>query len=1033
MNLKIKHLLIIVLFFSTTINAQNLKSIYKNIVKEDYKDVQAEYNKGNNEFNKEEKILVELSKCILYSKSKYQSFKPREAFNIYKSLSIINLSQNEQTNINEFLSKYTYTITGIYDTIIKGVYLESKTLNTIESYEEAIQICNDCKYKIELLNLKEVTAYKQALNYGNVEVLEQFLINYPSSKLKDEIEGLLHTKAFERATLINTVTSMNEYIERYTKSKLISNAYRFRDSLVLKSTNKTHKDYLAFNQDYPNSFFNSTIATQLPDLLFNEISVDNDYYKMLEFVKKYPRDTRVESVQSRIKSMKYYEISVNKINNWPIENHHYRFRYNKKNQLVEINQKYIDTCGLIKFDNIVSGDYSRNKFDLASKNGKWGIIDSTGKERTQFKYDELNFDNGFIKAKSNNKWGLIDSNGKEIIRIIYDEIKLFADGYAIVKIIEDFKQTSNLSDISSNSIKWELIDMSEKLLFPIKYEKIDYPFYEEYIKLFKDNFAIFQINNKYGLINKAGKEIIPFKYDNINSQNFGMFLADLNNKNYLFDSTGNIISSQIPNFNGILNNKLIIVEQNRKYGIKDFYGNEILSINYDEIRVLNFNLISFKKDNKYGLINSNGKLVCPLKYEEINEFDKNRAIVGVNMRYFDEGYTKGEYGLIDEFGNQLSDLKFSVINSFNNGYAHVVDLMGNSMYIDANCNVIKPFPYNIYDEVYSYIDDCAVVKKNNKYGLIDSLGNLLTQLKYDYIDGTGSEYNTYFRTVQINGKLGVINNKGQELTKIKYDDVDFQNQNYLKLRFNGKWTLIDVNGIELTSIKYDDISVLDSGKIIAKKQQKWGLIGLNGVELTQFKYDEISILNNLNFRARIGDKELILNLKGKELTPFIKCDKIESFENNIISASLGNKYALINIDGKPLTLFKYDYINIEENIVIVKINNKKGLVNFKGKELTLIHYNKIKIKNDGFMVTVKDEKIGFINRNGLELCSNKFDDVSEFSEKYIITRFNGKRGVIDMNGKEVLPFKYREIEFLSNDIFIVSENGEIKIIKLFNN
>lgn len=83
MNLKFKHLLILVLFFSTTINAQNLKSIYKNIVKEDYNDVQAEYNKSNNEFNHEEKILFELSKCILYSKSKYQSFKPREAFNIY--------------------------------------------------------------------------------------------------------------------------------------------------------------------------------------------------------------------------------------------------------------------------------------------------------------------------------------------------------------------------------------------------------------------------------------------------------------------------------------------------------------------------------------------------------------------------------------------------------------------------------------------------------------------------------------------------------------------------------------------------------------------------------------------------------------------------------------------------------------------------------------------------------------------------------------------------------------------------------------
>ena len=98
------------------------------------------------------------------------------------------------------------------------------------------------------------------------------------------------------------------------------------------------------------------------------------------------------------------------------------------------------------------------KVQLGSKkDGKYGLIDKTGKEVIPFIYDKIWFladtlsgiydqviyYKGYVKVKKDGKWGLLDGEDNEILKpVFYDEIeviKILSDDY--VKINLDGRET----------------------------------------------------------------------------------------------------------------------------------------------------------------------------------------------------------------------------------------------------------------------------------------------------------------------------------------------------------------------------------------------------------------------------------------------------------------------------------------------------------------------------------------------------------------------------------------------------------------
>ena len=91
----------------------------------------------------------------------------------------------------------------------------------------------------------------------------------------------------------------------------------------------------------------------------------------------------------------------------------------------------------------------------------------------------------------------------------------------------------------------------------------------------------------------------------------------------------------------------------------------------------------------------------------------------------------------------------------------------------------------------------AAVKKENKWGVINTKGELVTTLIYDSIElNKNVNYRQFFR-VKKNNKYGYLNEKGIEIVAPKYLKVGFFNSGIAKVWINDKfWFYIDQNGRE---------------------------------------------------------------------------------------------------------------------------------------------------------------------------------------------------------------------------------------------
>ena len=194
---------------------------------------------------------------------------------------------------------------------------------------------------------------------------------------------------------------------------------------------------------------------------------------------------------------------------------------------------------------------------------KYGYINKSGKEVIPCKFDDAeNFHNGLAPVANNkDKLGFIDKTGRLVVNYKYDEV--------------DFDEELGKFRIVLNE-KEGLLDNSGKELIPCTYEKYD-------IQLLSDGFFWVSKNGKEGLIDQNGKLIVPFQYDNVEEFNeYG--LAEVSKK-----STG-----------GDKNKSLV-------YGFIDKSGKEVIPCRYDYADDFLDGKVRMILNNREFVFDTNGK------------------------------------------------------------------------------------------------------------------------------------------------------------------------------------------------------------------------------------------------------------------------------------------------------------------------------------------------------------------------------------------------------------------------------------------
>lgn len=435
------------------------------------------------------------------------------------------------------------------------------------------------------------------------------------------------------------------------------------------------------------------------------------------------------------------------------------------------------------------------------KDGKYGLIDYSGKELSKAIYDKVSSlpnKPGCILVKKDGLYGVLDSNGNTIIDVKYNTIK--GDEYS--SETEGYTKTGYIvSEKTNTGIIYGYIDYEGKMLIEPKYELISRCLeYEE-----DDIYLIFMNNGKKGVI-KNKKIIIKPKYQSINYYNFSnIFVINKNGKygfcknngdeilepiyteyslagNYisvkkddsmmLYDIHGNIINTN--------NYKSIIETSNPAYFIATDDANYYSIISKDVQIADNYTNITYAFDNffvyttesgKTGVLNTYSGVEVEPEYDYIIVLEDAKALEARKGNVVDIYSEKFEKVLTieDAIVEKVSDEYFSIYSDTEKEY------------IDKKGNVVKN------TEVYSDLKLYSYRADDGKWGFVDSQGNIVVDCKYDNV----TELNEYgFAGVCQDNRWGVIDSTGKVIILPSYEI-----ETYYEPNFVGKYLLEEVESI----------------------------------------------------------------------------------------------------------------------------------------------------------------------------------------------------------------------------------------------
>lgn len=188
-------------------------------------------------------------------------------------------------------------------------------------------------------------------------------------------------------------------------------------------------------------------------------------------------------------------------------------------------------------------------------NNKYGIMDLSGKVLINAEYDYLTeAKTGYFIAKTGDKFGIIDINKESKISFEYNSIvyNKKADFY----ILEDSNFNSNvLNSNLETKLSGMILELNEdKGYIKIRQEEdtkyYNFKFEEKQEKDLYPNRTLFldKKDGKYGYLDKNGKNVVEYKYDDATEQNdFGFVGVKTDGKWGSLDTKGNVV--QDPTYN----------------------------------------------------------------------------------------------------------------------------------------------------------------------------------------------------------------------------------------------------------------------------------------------------------------------------------------------------------------------------------------------------------------------------------------------------------------------------------------------------
>lgn len=403
----------------------------------------------------------------------------------------------------------------------------------------------------------------------------------------------------------------------------------------------------------------------------------------------------------------------------------------------------------------------------------------------------------YYTAFENGKFGVINSDGETVIKPEYDEIVSIPNSSKPIFIC-----TYDVNDENGTYKTKAVNEKNEEILTGYDgIEAID-NFDSKHNVWYEDNVLRIRKNNKYGLINFEGKEVLACEYDEITA------------------------------LNGVKSN--ILVKKDGKLGLVNEKGQTIINTEYTNILTLKEGYkneyIVVNENNQYGLVSTSGKVLLESKYEMVKYLNSSNL------------FAVKEAGIWKVIN--IEDMSVVI----DGGYSDIKEVKGDNIVVikDGKYGVIntakeQKIPFEYEDITYAF-SIYYIAKKDGKYGIINLENEHIKEFEYlnmVYIENGGfiQADKTETETVIFDSNLA------QKISGI-ISEVNTE-KGYIKAYINNEYKYYNFKFEEKKSSDLLTANTL----FLSKKDGKYGYVNKSGDVVIDYIYDDATEQNACGFAA----------------------------------------------------------------------------------------------------------------------------------------------------------------------------------------
>jgi antitoxin component YwqK of YwqJK toxin-antitoxin module len=633
-------------------------------------------------------------------------------------------------------------------------------------------------------------------------------------------------------------------------------------------------------------------------------------------------------------------------------------------------------------------------------------------------WDTTWYHNGTIEYLTMND----PNNGNTIKNLKFDSL-----GKLIEEVIPDSLELHIAKD--NYACLYGLKDVNDKWIVKATYQMINDPI---------NGFFEIDLNEKWGILDMSGKEIIAPQYDNI-------------------DILGGTSGERYIDFDGYYGK--FVVEENGMYGMINFKNEIILPFEFNSIMIYNNEILSLQKDGKYGFSDESG-FVSEIKFNRPLYFQNNNLCIYSADEANVEEYELGHYGVIDLKGKTIIPPLYDriIFCSSQDGLIEVTKGEKNGLY-DSTGKILLDTLYTLnlkedVDGFHFFENNIALISKNKKFGIIGTKGNFLVPLKYDSLEILSSTCVIYEK----NNKYGLLGKNLQPISDANYSSIKFLGQVYDEENFlgfkgfflakrNGKYGIVNEKDSVILPFSYNDAWITDQREQLFLEKGNHLDLFYNG-----------SLLNAENFKNQfefhngrapfsktsLDDNEYIYYRSGivKEdgtilLQP--QFEIISNTEDDLIFQDSTGRSGGLDKSGK-IKMFPKNFSELYDDgnfLCFMVPSGKVGLMSRSGKIIidtlyyalypdrdnkNLYWVKSTPIQKDAFGRTSLLDNWGIIDTTGKIIAKTEWEFPANFVDSIMINRMHNKCGLVGQNGKVLLEANYDVVTRDVNGYFILKKN-----------